>query len=134
MLRLQHHLLCAAAVLCGWAQAQVQPVASDSFDYTHPGLLMDGAGGSGWSNNWWVSGAANDDIVIFDQTVAPALGLADAIGKDAGQAVEFGNAFRQLDLALHPELVDPASGTLGLDRSNLWFPFSTVTYQQFGEH
>ena len=61
------------AALTGLASAQVQPVCAESFDYASPGLLTAQNGGSGWVGAWWVSGAANDDIVIFDQTVAPAL-------------------------------------------------------------
>ncbi|MDG1048582.1 MAG: hypothetical protein P8M11_15600 [Planctomycetota bacterium] len=111
------------------ASAQVTPIATDSFEYPVPGLLYQQAGGTGWSNAWWVSGGANDELVMFDQSVQPPFTGADSLGGYAGQTGVFGTAFRQLDLPAHPELIDPITNRFGADGETIWISFSTVNFQ-----
>ncbi|MFT5291092.1 MAG: hypothetical protein ACI8QC_001983 [Planctomycetota bacterium] len=122
-----------SAVLCALANTaftQVQPIASDSFDYPHPGLLINQAGGSGWLNPWDVVTLGNE-IVIFDQTVNPVFASADNVGNYIGQAQEWGTAGRQPNNN-HPDVVE--AGSFGKDGAVIWFSFTTVAYQQFGTH
>ena len=110
----------AALGLSATASAQIIPVASDSFEYPVPGLLYQQAGGTGWSNAWWVSGAANDELVMFDQSIQPPFTAADNLGGYAGQTGVFGAAYRQFDLAAHPELIDPITNRWGADGETIW--------------
>ena len=119
----------AALGLSATASAQIIPVASDSFEYPVPGLLYQQAGGTGWSNAWWVSGAANDELVMFDQSIQPPFTAADNLGGYAGQTGVFGAAYRQFDLAAHPELIDPITNRWGADGETIWISFSTVNFQ-----
>ncbi|MDG1491146.1 MAG: hypothetical protein P8R43_04590 [Planctomycetota bacterium] len=119
----------AALGLSATASAQVTPVASDSFEYPVPGLLYQQAGGTGWSNAWWVSGATNDELVMFDQSIQPPFTAADNLGGYAGQTGVFGAAYRQFDLAAHPELIDPVTNRWGADGETIWISFSTVNFQ-----
>ncbi len=111
------------------AAAQVTPVATDTFEYPIPGLFHNMPGGTGWSNNWFVNGGANDDLVMFDNTILPSFPLSDGVGGHAGQAIPFGAAFRQFDLAAHPELVDPAVNMFGADGNTMWVSFSLQNFQ-----
>ena len=122
-------LTIAALGLSATASAQITPVASDSFEYPVPGLLYQQAGGTGWSNAWWVSGAANDELVMFDQSIQPPFAGADNLGGYAGQTGVFGAAYRQFDLSAHPELIDPITGRWGADGETIWISFSTVNFQ-----
>lgn len=129
---MKKHLF-GSVVLCALANtavAQVQPIASDSFDYTHPGLLINQTGGSGWANPWDVLTLGNE-IVIFDQTINPVFASADAIGNYIGQAQEWGTASRQPNNN-HPDVVE--AGAFGKDGAVIWFSFTSVAYQQFGTH
>jgi hypothetical protein len=119
-----------AAVVAA-APAQVTTVATESFDYPVPGLLINNAGGTGWANPWWV-GPNGNEIVIFDQNVQPPFNKADAIGNYLGQGNEFGEAFRMPDTTPHADVVE--GGAFGADGATMWFSFATVTYQQFGTH
>jgi len=121
-------LTAAALGLSAVASAQT-PIATESFEYPVPGLLYQQAGGTGWSNAWWVSGGANDDLVMFDQTITPPFTGADNLGGYAGQVAVFGAAYRQLDLNAHPELIDPVNGHWGADGTTIWISFSTVNFQ-----
>jgi len=121
-------LTAAALGLSAVASAQT-PIATESFEYAVPGLLYQQAGGTGWSNAWWVSGGANDDLVMFDQTITPPFTGADNLGGYAGQVAVFGAAYRQLDVNAHPELVDPVTGHWGADGTTIWISFSTVNFQ-----
>lgn len=111
------------------AAAQVTPFATETFEYPVPGVFHAMAGGTGWSNAWFVNGAANDDLVMFDNTIMPSFPLSDGIGGHVGQANQFGGAFRQLDLAANPELVDPAVNMLGADGNTIWVSFSSQFFQ-----
>ncbi|MBL6755362.1 MAG: hypothetical protein ISQ11_03045 [Planctomycetes bacterium] len=115
--------------LAATASAQVTTIATESFEYPVPGLLYQQAGGTGWSNAWWVSGGANDELVMFDQTIQPPFAAADSLGGYAGQTGVFGAAYRQFDLGAHPELIDPNTGRWGADGETIWISFSTVNFQ-----
>ncbi len=114
-------LLAVASV----ASAQITPIATETFQYTFPGLLDGQGGGTGFSNNWFVTNG--NDIVMFDPSVTPPFALSDAVGQYAGQANVFGEAYRRFDTALHPDIVD--NGKYGADGSTIWISFSTVNFQ-----
>ena len=123
----------AAAGLSAVASAQVTVVASETFEYPVPGPFFQQAGGVGWENPWWVSGAANDDLTLFDSSVTPPFTLSDNVGAYAGQVNPFGEAYRKPDAALHPDIA--AGGLFGIDNTTIWFSFSLVGFSgQPGEH
>ncbi len=122
-------LTLAAACLTTVASAQVTPIATETFEYPVPGLFHAMSGGTGWSNAWFVNGGANDDLVMFDNTITPSFPLSDGVGGHVGQANQFGGAFRQFDLAAHPELVDSAVNMWGADNNTIWVSFSTQYFQ-----
>ena len=66
---------------------------------------------------------------MFDQTIQPPFAGADTLGGYAGQTGVFGAAYRQFDLAAHPELIDPITGRWGADGETIWISFSTVNFQ-----
>lgn len=111
------------------AQAQLETIASESFDYTVPGLLNNQPGGSGWFGAWAVLPTQND-IVLFDSSIMPA--FASGNGGYAGQAVEFGSAFREIDIVPHADVVE--GNFIGRDGSVIWISYTTVAYQVFGDH
>ncbi|GEM_PF-1499616 len=118
--------LATAAGLLPTATAQVTVVASETFEYPVPGPFFQQVGGVGWENPWWVSGPTNDDLTLFDATVAPPFTLSDGVGAYAGQVNPFGEAYRKPDAALHPDVA--AGGLFGLDNTTLWFSFSLVAF------
>ncbi len=117
----------ASGLLAGLptASAQVTVVASETFEYTYPGQLFDQDGGIGWSNSWYV-GAGQDDISLFDSSVAPAFALDDGVGVYAGQVVPFGEAYRKPDSGPHGDI--SSGGVFGVDNTTMWFSFSTVAF------
>ena len=125
ILRLSVLLSCLTAT----ASAQVTPIATESFNYPVPGLFHNMAGGTGWSNAWFVNGGANDDLVMFDNTITPNFPLSDGVGGHVGQNIQFGAAFRQFDLGAHPELVDTAVNMWGADGNTIWVSFSSQYFQ-----
>ena len=120
-------LLTPAALLAAasFATAQITPIATETFQYTFPGLLDGQGGGAGFSNNWFVTNG--NDIVIFDPSVNPPFALSDGVGQYAGQANVFGEAYRRFDTAQHPDIVD--NGKYGADGATVWISFSTVNFQ-----
>lgn len=123
------HALLALA-FAATAHAQIQTIASETFEYPTPGLLGNQNGGVGFADSWDV-GANGNEIVMFDQSIL-AFSAADAVGSYAGQAIEWGTALRDLDPSLHPDVADAVG--FGADGSTLWISFSSVAYQVFGEH
>ncbi|MEM9379552.1 MAG: hypothetical protein AAGB93_06325 [Planctomycetota bacterium] len=117
------------ATLSTTASAQVTPIVTETFEYPVPGLISQMAGGIGWSNSWFVSGPGADEIVMFDNTIMPMFPAADGVGGHAGQTQPFGAAFRQMDLNLHPELIDLNTNMWGADGNTLWVSFSSQNYQ-----
>ncbi|QDV04893.1 hypothetical protein Poly30_03870 [Planctomycetes bacterium Poly30] len=117
-----------ASVLMTAAAAQVTPIATESFDYPVPGGFNGMGGGTGWSNNWYVSGGTNMELAMFDNTTTPMFPLADAIGGHAGQVVPFGESYRRFDLAAHPDLIEPVTGRFGADNTTVWVSFSAMAY------
>ena len=112
------------------ASAQVTIVATETFEYPVPGVFHQISGsGVGWSNDWFVNGPGNDDLVMFDNTIMPMFGGSDGVGGHAGQNIQFGAAFRQFDLAAHPDLVDPMVNQFGADGNTIWVSFSSQLYQ-----
>ncbi|MEZ6017737.1 MAG: hypothetical protein R3F49_21695 [Planctomycetota bacterium] len=118
----------AALALVPLANAQIELVASETFEYAVPGLVHDGSTGIGWSNNWFITGASNNEIVMFDNSISPAFALSDGVGGHAGQAVAFGQGYRRFDTGLHPDIRN-ANGKYGADGSTIWISFSSVNYQ-----
>ncbi|MEM1452791.1 MAG: hypothetical protein AAGI22_27045, partial [Planctomycetota bacterium] len=124
-------LVFAAAALSGsLASAQVTVIASESFDYTFPGLLQNAGGGAGWANAWDLPAGNGNEIVIFNQSVNPPMACPDNVGNYAGQASEFVAAARIPDQTGHSSVVE--SGLFGADGATIWISFRTVMYQQFG--
>ena len=122
-----------ALTLASSAAAQVSVVATETFEYPFPGPLFDQDGGVGWENPWWVSGAINDDVGLFDSTAMPPFALDDGVGVYAGQVVERGEAYRKPDVFPHPDI--SGGGLFGIDDTTMWFSFSTVAFQSApGEH
>ena len=113
------------------AHAQFETVASESFDYTSPGVLINQNGGSGFASSWDVQAGGNE-VILFDQTVQPAFVGRDAEGAYIGQANGFGRAIRAVDPGPHPNVANGAG--FGLDGGTIWFSFRTVAYQVFGAH
>jgi len=121
------YLLVPAALIAAasLASAQFTPIATESFQYTFPGLLDNQGGGTGFANNWFVTNG--NDIVIFDPSVNPPFALSDGVGQYAGQANVFGEAYRRLDTTQHPDVAE--NGKYGADGATIWISFSTVAYQ-----
>ncbi|MEM1448654.1 MAG: hypothetical protein AAGI22_06045 [Planctomycetota bacterium] len=117
------------AALSTTASAQVTPILTETFEYPVPGLFAGMPGGTGWSNTWFVTGPGMDDLVMFDNTVMPPFPAADGVGGHAGQVGVFGAAFRQIELGLHPELIDPNVNQWGADDNTIWVSFSTQNFQ-----
>lgn len=111
------------------ASAQISVVAADSFDYPISGSFHGLGTGVGWSNTWFVTGAANDEMAVFDNTTTPMLPLADAVGGHIGHINTWGSAFRQFDLAAHSDLVEPVSGRFGADDTTMWFSYTAQRFQ-----
>ena len=125
--------LLATASLSSFAGAQVTVIASETFEYPVPGTFFQETGGVGWENPWWVSGATNDDLALFDSTVTPPFALSDNVGAYAGQVNPFGEAYRKPDGGPHPDVA--AGGLFGIDNTTLWFSFSLVGFSgQTSEH
>ena len=123
-------LTIAALGLSATASAQITPVASDSFEYPVPGLLYQQAGGTGWSNAWWVSGAANDELVMFDQSIQPPFAGADNLG-GYGRVRRASSA---RPIASSISLLTPSSSTPSPVAGEptvetIWISFSTVNFQ-----
>ena len=125
---------CVATAAAPTLDAQVLPVASESFDYPHPGLLLNQNGGTGWLNPWFVDFSGNE-IVIFQNNAQNPFPFPgdDGIGNYAGQALEFAGAFRMVDPTGHGDVAE-ANGLFGKDGATMWFSFTSMTYQQFGDH
>ena len=115
------------------AIGQVQPVAFESFDYAFPNALGGLNGGTGWPGPWW-AGANTDDVVIQQnnaQNPFPFSG-ADSVGNYAQMNIEFGGGYRMPDAAAHPDIT--VNGLFGKDGTTMWFSFTTVNFQSFGDH
>lgn len=123
------HTAIALGLLAAPAAAQIQTVATESFDYPVPGLLNNQGSGTGFSDVWAV-GASPNAVVMFGPGTGPAFPAADPIGGYAGQASGFGFAFRSVDINQHPDIVDGTG--IGADGATVWISFTTVAYQQFG--
>ena len=119
-----------AAISAASASAQITVIATESFDYATPSLLLNNSGGTGWSDSWDVIGMGNE-VVVFDQTINPPMNCPGMIGSYAGQAVEFFPAVRTPDLSTHTELLD--GQFIGADGSTVWISFRTQQYQVFGD-
>lgn len=120
-----------AAISMASASAQVTIISTESFDYTTPGLLINNTGGTGWADSWDVLSMAGNEVVMFDQSIAPAMDCSGMIGAYAGQAQEFVPALRTPDVTTHPDILD--NGFIGADGATIWISFRTEQYQVFGD-
>lgn len=127
MKALQHILL--VGLIAPAAGAQVAVIATESFNYPVPGQFHAMGGGTGWSNNWYVTGAANDELTMFDNSTMPTFPLSDGVGGHIGQVVPFGGAYRRFDLAAHPDLIEQPSGRFGADNTTVWVSYSAQAFQ-----
>ncbi len=115
-------------LLAATATAQVTPVCTETFEYPIGATFHALPGGTGWSNNWYVDGAGNAAYLTQDNTVAPNFVLSDGVGGHAVQQATWNSAYRQIDLAAHPDLLDPATNMWGRDGATLWVSFSIEKY------
>ncbi|MDA1264192.1 MAG: hypothetical protein O2816_03835 [Planctomycetota bacterium] len=122
-------LLLAAATP---SAAQVEPMASEAFDYTYPGLLINSSGGTGWDGAWDVDGNGNG-IVIFANGQGHPPFADDGVGNFAGQANGWAGAFRTISQSGHAEMLD-VNGMFGADGTTVWVGFLTRTYQNLGPY
>ena len=119
-----------AALSVASASAQVTVIATETFDYPTPSILLGATGGTGWADFWDIDGLG-DGVVVFDQTIQPPLTCSGVVGSYAGQAIEFLPAVRSPDTTSSPELLD---GTMiGADGATVWISFRTQQYQVFGD-
>lgn len=115
------------------ASSQVTIISSETFEYPAPGPFFQQVGGVGWENPWWVSGATNDDLSVFDGAATPPFALSDNVGGYAGQVNPFGEAYRKPDTLPHPDVA--AGGLFGIDDTTVWFSFSLGSFSgQPAEH
>lgn len=115
------------------ASAQVTPVCTETFEYpigsSFHGTPGNGTpGATGWSNNWFVEGAGNAGYLAQDNTMMPNFALSDGVGGHAVQQDPWNSAYRQIDLAAHPDLLDPATNMWGRDGATIWVSFSIEKY------
>ena len=119
-----------AALSLASANAQVTVIASESFDYPTPGLILNQSGGTGW-NSPWDSPSPGDGIVIFDTTINPPMTCANTTNSYAGQAIEFVPVIRSPNFTPHQDILDGAF--VGADGATIWISFRTQQYQFFGD-
>ena len=132
MIRSLHVGACFAALTAA-ATAQIQPVASETFEYTAPGPFSGQNGGVGFAQPWFVTGGGAD-MQLFDMTAAIPFAGSDGVGAFAGQVNPNGAAYRFVDGALHPDISDQL-GNIGNDDSTVWVSFSIGRYLgQVGQH
>ena len=115
-------------LLAATASAQVTPVCTETFEYPIGATFHALPGGTGWSNNWYVDGAGNAAYLSQDNTMTPNFVLSDGVGGHAVQQATWNSAYRQIDLAAHPDLLDPATNMWGRDGATLWVSFSIEKY------
>ena len=58
-------LTAVLAATSSLSAAQVETVATESFEYSYPGLLTNNSGGTGWVDSWDVQPNGNE-IVVFE--------------------------------------------------------------------
>lgn len=104
--------------------AQIQSIASDSFEYTANAVLDDQVGGTGFASPWTIS-PNGDEFEVFDAT-ATTFPLADATGNFAGQVAEGAGAYRNVDALGHPDVAE--FGEFGRDGASLWISFTSLAY------
>ena len=107
-------------LLTSLATAQVTPVCTETFEYPIGATFHGLPGGTGWSNNWYVDGAGNAAYLVQDNTMTPNFALTDGVGGHAVQQFTWNSAYRQIDLAAHPDLLDTATNMWGRDGAVLW--------------
>ena len=123
--------LAAASLLLATAtaaSAQVTPVCTDTFEYPIGSTFHGLPGGTGWSNNWYVDGGGNAAYLTQDNTMTPNFALSDGVGGHAVQQFTWNSAYRQIDLAAHPDLLDSATNMWGRDGAVLWVSYSIEKY------
>lgn len=122
------YLPVAALLLTPTASAQAIPVLTETFEYPIGVSFHGTPGAQGWSNNWFVDGANNDAYLTQDNSMAPSFSLSDGVGGHAVQQWTWQSAYRQIDLAAHPDLIDLNTNKWGRDGAIFWVSFSIEKY------
>ena len=122
------YLPVAALLLTPIASAQAIPVLTETFEYPIGVSFHGTPGAQGWSNNWFVDGANNDAYLTQDNSMAPSFSLSDGVGGHAVQQWTWQSAYRQIDLAAHPDLIDLNTNMWGRDGAIFWVSFSIEKY------
>ena len=124
-------LTAVLAATSSLSAAQVETVATESFEYSYPGLLTNNSGGTGWVDSWDVQPNGNE-IVVFENNGSHPPFIDDGIGNFVGQASGYGPALRVVDSTSHSDVTE--SGKFGADGAVIWVRIRTRTYQVFGDH